>query len=703
MGFLYPSFLWALAATAIPVLIHLFNFRAYKTVYFSNSVFLENIITETKQGARIRDLLLLALRIGVIIFMVLAFARPVIHLGGQAVSNLSSKLTVVFIDNSFSMGLQTKHGTLLEIARQECAVMVGRNSPDQRYLLLTGDFKGLDDRPLFRRELLERLGQIIYSPYSRTLTQVLDRGAQAAASLRVGSPQFVFFSDFQRNTVAQHLSGNVTLVPVRPVKEEIKDVSIDSIWFTSPVFRPGLRAAVVVRRSRTQGFTGWPRLTMKVNGSLTALGTSRDIEARSSKQDTLAFSPARAGIQNLEFEIADNSLAFDNTLYAAVNVRPSASILLLHGIRKSLFLNAVYKGDPFFKIQEDSEDQINYSLFAAQNLVIADRLKNLSSGLALELGKFIARGGTFFYIPSLETPLGVQRSFLESLKVDYPVKFVSSPAKVLHINTRLDLFRGVFESIPGNATLPSANRYFKFSTNRSAVSEPVFRLSSGDNLLTRYSLGKGSCFVSAAPFEDSSQTTQRQDLFVPLMYQIVLWNAGERSYYTIGADKRIESSPTASAQVAVSGYSPGYAAVTSRYKLIGRGTEIIPENRTTPAGSYLYIADQPDKPGFYALMGSKQQALQGYAFNYNRSESRLEYYTDKELAALTGFEPNTSTSSMLASASDQLGKANASAPGYMLDANASWLWKLCLIIALALLAAEELTLYFKPVGTNDPQ
>jgi len=703
MGFLYPSFLWALTATAIPVLIHLFNFRTYKTVYFSNSVFLENIITETRQGARIRDLLLLALRIGVIIFMVLAFARPVIHRGGQAVSNLSSKLTVVFIDNSLSMGLQTKHGTLLEIARRECALMVGRNSPDQRYLLLTGDFKGLDDRPLFRRELLERLGQITYSPYSRTLNQVLDRGAQAAASLRVGTPQFVFFSDFQRNTVAQRLSGNVTLVPVRPAKEEIKDVSIDSIWFTSPVFRPGLRAAVVVRRSRTQGLTAWPRLTMKVNGSLTALGTSRDNEARSSKQDTLVFSPARAGIQNLEFEIADNSLAFNNTLYAAVNIRPSASILLLNGTRKSLFLSAVYKGDPLFKIQENSEDQINYSLFAAQNLVIADRLKNLSSGLALELGKFITRGGTFFYLPSLETPLSVQRTFLESLKVDYPVKFVSAPAKVLHINTRLDLFRGVFESIPGNATLPSANRYFKFSTNRSAVSEPVLRLSSGDNLLTRYSLGKGGCFVSAAPFEDSSQTTQRQDLFVPLMYQIALWNPGARSYYTIGADKRMESPPAANLQDAGPGYPSGYAAVTLRYKLIGRGTEIIPENRTTPAGSYLYIADQPDKPGFYALKGSEQQALQGYAFNYNRSESRLEYYTDKELAALTGFEPNTSTSSMLASASDQPGKANGSMPGYTLDTNASWLWKLCLIIALALLAAEELTLHFKPVRTNDPQ
>ncbi|MEP6647066.1 MAG: BatA domain-containing protein, partial [Saprospiraceae bacterium] len=34
MQFLYPSFLWALTALSIPIILHLFYFRRYKKVYF---------------------------------------------------------------------------------------------------------------------------------------------------------------------------------------------------------------------------------------------------------------------------------------------------------------------------------------------------------------------------------------------------------------------------------------------------------------------------------------------------------------------------------------------------------------------------------------------------------------------------------------------------------------------------------------------
>ena len=44
MSFVYPAFLFAASLIAIPVIIHLFNFRRYKTVYFSNVQFLKEVI-----------------------------------------------------------------------------------------------------------------------------------------------------------------------------------------------------------------------------------------------------------------------------------------------------------------------------------------------------------------------------------------------------------------------------------------------------------------------------------------------------------------------------------------------------------------------------------------------------------------------------------------------------------------------------------
>ena len=43
MTFLYPSFLFGLFALAIPVIIHLFNFRRTKKIYFSNTLFLKKV------------------------------------------------------------------------------------------------------------------------------------------------------------------------------------------------------------------------------------------------------------------------------------------------------------------------------------------------------------------------------------------------------------------------------------------------------------------------------------------------------------------------------------------------------------------------------------------------------------------------------------------------------------------------------------
>ena len=76
MKFLYPQFLWALFAIAIPIIIHLFNFRRFKRVYFSNVALLKQVDLETKKSSKVRHLLVLLARILAITCLVLAFAQP---------------------------------------------------------------------------------------------------------------------------------------------------------------------------------------------------------------------------------------------------------------------------------------------------------------------------------------------------------------------------------------------------------------------------------------------------------------------------------------------------------------------------------------------------------------------------------------------------------------------------------------------------
>ena len=54
MNFLYPGFLFAMLAIAIPIVIHLFNFRRFKKVYFSNVQFLKEVQEQNSSREKLK-------------------------------------------------------------------------------------------------------------------------------------------------------------------------------------------------------------------------------------------------------------------------------------------------------------------------------------------------------------------------------------------------------------------------------------------------------------------------------------------------------------------------------------------------------------------------------------------------------------------------------------------------------------------------
>ena len=88
-----------LAAILVPIIIHLFNFRRYKTVYFSNVKMLEDIQKKkTKRASQIQQLIVLLLRVLGIACLVLAFAQPFLH--GNTKSTKKGNVISIFVDNS---------------------------------------------------------------------------------------------------------------------------------------------------------------------------------------------------------------------------------------------------------------------------------------------------------------------------------------------------------------------------------------------------------------------------------------------------------------------------------------------------------------------------------------------------------------------------------------------------------------------------
>ena len=84
MQFVNPLFLLGLLAISIPVIIHLFNFRKFRKVYFTNVKFIEELRQQTQKHSQLKHLLVLLMRILAIVSLVLAFAQPYIPLNKNA-------------------------------------------------------------------------------------------------------------------------------------------------------------------------------------------------------------------------------------------------------------------------------------------------------------------------------------------------------------------------------------------------------------------------------------------------------------------------------------------------------------------------------------------------------------------------------------------------------------------------------------------
>ncbi|TFG53271.1 MAG: hypothetical protein E4H37_03635, partial [Gemmatimonadales bacterium] len=105
LSFLAPAFLAALAALAIPVLVHLTHRSRKEVVRFPSLRFLDQVPYRAVRRQRIRHWALFAARCLALVLLALAFARPLLdRLRGTGAADARSTEHVILLDRSYSMG-----------------------------------------------------------------------------------------------------------------------------------------------------------------------------------------------------------------------------------------------------------------------------------------------------------------------------------------------------------------------------------------------------------------------------------------------------------------------------------------------------------------------------------------------------------------------------------------------------------------------
>jgi len=672
MHFLYPGFLFALVSLAIPVLIHLFNFRKYQKVYFSNVQFLKQINEQQSSRRNLKERLILATRLLALTFLVLAFARPYLN-NGHAINANTQQAVSIFVDNSYSMQTLNSEGSLLDQAKQKAKEIASAYSVNDRFQLLTQDFEGKHQRLLSRDEFDDAVDVVKISPQSKKLQQIINR-QQSLLTMQANAVKSVYvISDFQKNiSPIQQLNidtgTRINFVQLKASK--LPNVTVDSVWLLSAIHRPGESEKLVVRLHNYADAKA-EKIPLKViiNKEQKALG-SYTINARSTQNDTLSFSGLQAGWQRCEVTLQDNPVTFDNDFYFSFNVKQQMPVLLVDDGVENPYLKAVFASDKFFEAKDVPSGNVDYAGLTRYPLIVLSDIKSISAGLAQQLKSYIAKGGSLVVFPSADADLGSYRALLQPLNSAYPNKLQTAAAKVLAINLQSQVFKNIFDSYPQNPDLPVVKKYYELTS--SGNSQNLMSLP-GTPFLTENSSGKGKVYVSAVALADDFSNLQRHALFLPVLFRIALLSGHDQPlFYTIGQNEAIEIPPIQTGEKQL-------------LKLNKDSISIIPDVRQQEGSTLLYLSDEVQQAGAYNLQ-KQDSTVSVLAFNDNRSESDLTYLA---LADLTKIIPKSGS---------VLQAGTASLKNAVTDINIGLqLWKLCIILALIFLAAEILLVrYYKP-------
>ena len=667
-----PLFLIGLAAAAIPVIVHLFNFRRYRKVYFSNVDYLEQLQSETRRQSRLRQLLIMAARILAIVFLVLAFARPVIPNRNNPLKTGSSDVSI-YVDNSFSMEGTDGSGTLIEKAKTKAREIVSAYGPTDRFQLLTNDVEGRQFHWLSKEEVLAEIDKVDLSPATQLLSKMAEKQFDFLHGGSGRNRYAYLISDFQ-TSVADFSEfpndSSITAICVPLESTAQGNVYIDSVAMNAPVFTVGNSVAVEVwlRNEGDENLEKIP-LTLYVGDKQRALA-SVDLPARSSTSTTMHFTIESSGVIDGRVETTDYPVTFDDKYFFSLNVRDRIQMLVVEGAGENEYLKRLFVGDSTVHCQTLTLQQMDFSRLEGNDVILIDELPSIGSGMAQTLHSFVEEGGTLIVVTGDKVD---ENSYNEALRL------FSAPRLSGWNNGRVSggvvdvnhpLYKNVFSGKTDLMEMPTLTGYYRLVADGGTLRERIITLANGDDYITGTTCGGGRLYLIASPLRDAHSDFVRQALFVPTLYNMALFSV--RPTLPALAIDRTEPVQLASRY----GMDDGNVKLQDRE---GR-YESIPDIRRTGASNSLVPHGDVREAGNYRLTADGKE-VEGLSFNYSRRESQMQFLgADAVRRLLKDFHLEHCSVVM---------QAEKPLDGYLKEQmEGRSLWRWCIVLALLMLLVE---------------
>jgi hypothetical protein len=670
MQFVHPEILWALTALAVPVLIHLFNFRRYKRIAFSNISFLKEVQSETTKSSKIRHIIILICRLLAFTGIILAFAQPFFPTAQSEKMN-GVRAVSVYIDNSLSMQGQEAGVSFLEISKQKATALVSSFSNNDRFQIISNNFKGGDQRLLSKDEALQSIQSISFSPETKQISAVFERQRDLLNKSAADIHLYYWLSDFQRNTseiqeLANAKNEFITAIPA--TREVQKNLSVDSLYFSTPqrILNNSDTLLVVIQNHSAELIENAP-LSLELDGLQKAV-SGVTIPPKGIVTVPIAFSTTQTGFHYGSVRINDFPLVFDDVHYFAYSISEKINILNLVGSEQQN-VSQLFDNDPQYNFSTVNETSVTTEAIQTSNFIIVQGIQTLSPQLIGDLSSYIDQGGSVFIIPHTLSDLLSYNNFLGRCNsVQLSAKSNTALAANM-VDLSNPFYSPAFEKLQNNASLPSATLHFPLN-NGNFKSIPLISFQDNSPLLALTNHGKGRLFVSSVTSLKTESTFLSHALFPVSLLRAAETSAEVQAlYYQLGKESYLTLSHT-----------PTSAEGLFEISATTNSKTFIAQSRSLGGETDVFLPIEMSDAGFYVVKENGVNVMP-LAMNFNNTESNVELIGADELMklaqqiGLNNFSVKDADPEMLQALATELGGGIS-------------LWKYLIYAALLFIALE---------------
>jgi hypothetical protein len=528
MGLLSPAWLAGLLAAGLPIYVHLLKRHKTEPLPFSSLMFFENRTQSSVKHRRLQYLALLALRIALIALLAFAFANPFRTKPVSATSG--DAITVVAVDESFSMRTLEGATNRLEMAKQEAQkVLDGRGAGRAQVIALGANVRVTGDPTTDTATLRAALAGIqpgsTRAPMGEFVRAIRSLSASNQASLDVH-----LFSDLQKSAMPTGFTdlqmpegARLTLHPVGTA--ETPNWSVESI--VAPANVQDTKAARV--QVTVAGF-GTPAskrtVTLLANGMTVGTKTA-DVPENGRVTVEFAGLDIPYGFAKGEARIeGGDHLADDDKMLFSVERSDPRRVLFVHEAKDTrsplFFRNALQAGTNGAFGIDDVVVEKTGGLDPSKNayVVVSDVL-SLPTGFENQLKRYVEGGGSLLLAVG---PNAVKRQQMAVTG--------DKVAEAKYFTNAGEVYGSIGQVDTLHAAVRASNRwegvkvYYQSIITPPAQANVIVRLADQSPLLYETRAGEGRVLVFASAFDNVTNDFPVTPAFVPFVEQTARYLAG---------------------------------------------------------------------------------------------------------------------------------------------------------------------------------